>query len=104
MTPRLDPRQEENIDELIEAIVSLRDCEECRTFLRDLCTVQELISLSQRLQVAKLLLAGETYESIRRQVPVSSSTITRINTALQFGPGGYRSVLGRLGGGETEGD
>ena len=95
MTPRLDQRQTENINELMEAILSLRDMEECRAFLRDLCTVQELISLSQRLQVAKLLLAGETYESIRQKVPAGSSTITRINTALQFGSGGYSSVLGR---------
>ena len=92
---RLEKNQNESIEELLAVILSLRDMEECRAFLRDLCTVQELISLSQRLQVAKLLLAGETYESIRQQVPASSSTITRINTALQFGSGGYSSVLGR---------
>ena len=92
---RLDKNQNESIEELLAVILSLRDMEECRAFFSDLCTVQELISLSQRLQVAKLLLAGETYESIRQQVPASSSTITRINTALQFGSGGYSSVLGR---------
>ena len=104
MTPRLDQKQAENIEELLEVILSLRDKEEGRAFLRDLCTVQELISFSQRLQVAKLLLAGETYESIRQQIPVSSTTITRINTALQFGSGGYQSVLSRLskGTGEAE--
>jgi len=96
MMPRLDQKQAENINELMEVILSLRDMDECRAFLQDLCTVQELISFSQRLQVAKLLLAGETYESIRRQIPVSSTTITRINTALHFGEGGYQSVLGRL--------
>ena len=97
MPPRLDQKQTENINELMEAILSLQDVDECRAFLKDLCTMQELISFSQRLQVAKLLLAGETYESIRRQVPISSSTITRIDTALQFGSGGYQSVLRRLG-------
>jgi len=101
MTPRLDPKQSEHLDELMEAVLSLRDKEECLAFLRDLCTVQELMSLSQRLQVAKLLLAGETYDAIRRQVPVSRSTITRINTALQFGTGGYRSVLRREDGGAS---
>ena len=85
-----------HFDELIHAIAGLESEEECRAFLRDLCTVQELIGLSQRLQVAKRLLAGETYESIRQQLPVSSSTITRVNTALQFGTGGYRTVLDRL--------
>ena len=96
MRPYLDPRQTENLDILIDAIVSLQNREECQAFLRDLFTVQELISFSQRLQVARLLLAGETYEAIRQKVPVSSSTITRINTALQFGAGGYRTVTERL--------
>ena len=97
MTPRLDQRQTENINELMEAILSLRDMEECRAFFSDLCTMRELIGLSQRLQVAKHLLRGETYEEIRSQVPVSSSTITRISTELQFGSGGYRAALTRDG-------
>ncbi len=91
----LTENQNENIDQLLAVILSLRDMEECRAFFSDLCTMQELISLSQRLQVAKHLLKGETYEEIRSHVPVSSSTITRINTELQFGSGGYRSVLCR---------
>ena len=102
MPQRLDPKQAGNMDALIEAILSLQNEEECRAFLQDLCTMQELISFSQRLQVARLLLAGETYESIRRQIPVSSTTITRINTALHFGAGGYHSVLPRLSPKETD--
>lgn len=93
---RLDENQKENIRELLDVIASLQDEEECRAFFTDLCTVQELITLSQRLQIAKRLMAGETYESIRSQIPVSSTTITRINTALEFGAGGYRAVLNRL--------
>ena len=92
---RLDKNHNESIEELLTVILSLRDMEECRAFFSDLCTMQELISLSQRLQVAKHLLKGETYEEIRSQVPVSSSTITRISTELQFGAGGYRSALCR---------
>ena len=93
---RLDKNQNENIEELLAAILSLRDMEECRAFFSDLCTMQELISLSQRLQVAKHMLRGETYEEIRSQVPVSSSTITRVNTELRYGSGGYKMVLDRL--------
>lgn len=59
----------ENIEQLFQAILSLQDTEECRAFFSDLCTMQELVLLSQRLQVAKLLLAGETYEKIRSQAP-----------------------------------
>ena len=93
---RFDQNQKDGSQELLDAILSLQDMEECQAFFSDLCTMQELISFSQRLQVAKRLLAGETYEMIRSQVPVSSSTITRISTELQFGAGGYRSVLDRL--------
>jgi TrpR-related protein YerC/YecD len=92
---RLTQNQNESIDELLEVILSLRDMDECRAFFSDLCTMKELISLSQRLQVAKHLLRGETYDEIRSQVPVSSSTITRISTELQFGSGGYRAALCR---------
>ena len=93
---RLDQAQNENISELLQVILSLEDMEECRAFFSDLCTMQELMSFALRLQVAKRLLAGDTYEAIRGQVPVSSATITRVNTALQYGNGGYRAVLGRL--------
>ena len=94
--PRSEPINQEYMDELVQAMASLEGEEECRAFLRDLCTMQELIQLSQRLQVAKRLLAGETYDAIRAQLPVSSTTITRINTALHYGAGGYASVLRRL--------
>lgn len=81
------------LDELVQTVFSLKNEEECRDFLRDLCTTQELIQLSQRLQVAKLLAAGETYDAISARLPVSSATITRVNTALSYGSGGYRTAL-----------
>ncbi len=93
---RLDLNRNESIDELLEAILSIKDMEQCRAFFSDLCTMQELKVFSQRLQVAKRLLDGQTYEMIRSEVPVSSSTITRISTELQFGAGGYRSVIGGM--------
>ena len=92
---RFDQNQKDGIQELLDAILSLQDMEECQAFFSDLCTMQELISFSQRLQVAKRLLNDETYETIRSHIPVSSTTITRINTALQYGAGGYQKVLCR---------
>ena len=86
----------ESIDELFQVILSLKDMDECRAFFSDLCTMQELVLMAQRVQVARLLMNGETYEKIRSQTSVSSSTITRISTELQYGSGGYRTVLGRL--------
>ena len=90
---RLDLNRNESIDELLAAILSIKDMEQCRAFFSDLCTVQELKVFSQRLQVAKRLLDGQTYETIRSEVGASSATITRISTELQFGAGGYRSVI-----------
>ncbi len=94
--PRLDPGRDAALDELFEAILCLENIEECRAFFGDLCTMQELLSFTSRLQIAKLLYQGETYQSVRSRVPVSSSTITRISTEMQYGSGGYETVLRRL--------
>lgn len=87
---------EETLAELYRAILAIGNLDDCRAFFSDLFTKQELINFSQRLQVAKLLLQGETYNQIRGQIAVSSSTITRINTELRFGSGGYQRILERM--------
>lgn len=92
----LRSNQTEAIDRLFHGILSLENLDECYTFFSDLLTVQELTAFAQRFQIAGLLLDGNTYEMVRKQVPVSSSTITRINTELRYGSGGYRMVLDRL--------
>ena len=92
----LQRNQSEPIDQLFQGILSLKSVEECYAFFSDLFTVQELTAFAQRFQVAGLLLDGNTYEIVRNQVPVSSSTITRINTELRYGSGGYQLVLNRL--------
>ena len=92
----LQRNQTEPIDQLFQGILSLKSVEECYTFFSDLFTVQELTAFAQRFQVAGLLLDGNTYEMVRNQVPVSSSTITRINTELRYGSGGSQLVLNRL--------
>lgn len=84
------------IDELFRGVLTLENVDECYTFFSDLLTVQELATFAQRLQVAGLLSQGNTYEAIEKQVSVSSSTITRINTELHYGAGGYQMVLERL--------
>lgn len=86
---------------LLRALLALQTEGETRAFLEDLCTVQELRSMARRLQVASLLYQGQTYDQIRQALPVSSATITRISTELQFGQGGYQTVLERLEGEKT---
>ena len=65
-------------------------------FFGDLLTIQELSAFAQRLQVARMLSEGKTYETIRAEIATSSSTITRVNTELRYGSGGYKLVLDRL--------
>ena len=81
---------------LFEAIVSLRDAEECRAFFQDLCTVAELKAMAQRLEVAQLLDQGLIYNDILQRTGASSATISRVNRALQYGADGYKTVLPRL--------
>ena len=81
---------------LFEAILSLRDMEECDMFFQDLCTMKELADMAQRLEAAKMLLEGKTYEQIVRQVEISTATISRINRCIQYGNGGYERIIQRL--------
>lgn len=86
---------------LLRALLTLQTEQEICAFFEALCTVQELRSMARRLQVASLLHQGQTYDQIRQALPVSSATITRISTELQFGQGGYQTVLERLEGEKT---
>ena len=94
--PRIRNDRNDSIDQLFRAILSLQDLEECYRFFGDLLTVQELSAFAQRLQVAQMLSQGKTYETIRAEIATSSSTITRVNTELRYGSGGYKMVLERL--------
>ena len=81
---------------LFEAILALKDQEECRAFFQDLCTVSELKAMAQRLEVAQLLDQGLIYNDILQRTGASSATISRVNRALQYGADGYKTVLPRL--------
>ena len=82
---------------LFEAILALKDQDECRAFFQDLCTVAELRAMAQRLEVAQLLDEGLIYNDILKRTGASSATISRVNRALQYGADGYKTVLPRLG-------
>ncbi len=92
----VDNNRSQAIDQLFRGILTLRDIDECYRFFGDLFTVQELSAFAQRFQVAELLARGSTYDGVREKVPTSYSTITRINTELRYGSGGYQMVLDRL--------
>lgn len=85
-----------DIDELFEAILTLRDQEDCYRFFEDICTINEIHAIAQRLQVAKLLSEKRTYAEIEALTKASTATISRINKCLVYGADGYRRVLERL--------
>ena len=87
----------EHSELLFEAILTLKNPEECRAFFQDLCTVAELKAMAQRLEVAQLLDQGLIYNDILQRTGASSATISRVNRALQYGADGYKTVLPRLG-------
>lgn len=83
--------------ELVKAILSLENEEECLAFFEDICTIKEIQDLSQRLLVAKMLSKGEKYQRIEELTGASTATISRVNKCLSYGSGGYVTVLKRLG-------
>ena len=89
-------RRNETTDALFDAILSLESREECYAFFEDLCTVKEISDMAQRLQAAKLLLDGATYEQIVKAVEISTATISRVNRSLQYGCNGYDEIFKRM--------
>ena len=86
----------ETTDRLFDAILLLKDREECYAFFEDLCTITELQAMSQRFHVARLLQQGLVYNEVGRQSGASSATISRVNRCLQHGAGGYPMILERF--------
>lgn len=86
----------EAVDKLFEAILCLRSKDECYTFFEDLCTVNELLSLSQRFEVAAMLDDHKTYLEIAEKTGASTATISRVNRSLNYGNDGYDMVFKRM--------
>lgn len=84
------------VDHLFEAVLQLRDKEECYRFFEDVCTVNEILSLSQRFEVAKMLTENKTYLEIAEQTGASTATISRVNRSLNYGNDGYQMVFNRM--------
>ena len=88
--------QNEATDGLFHAILSLQNMEECYTFFEDVCTINELLSLSQRFEVAHMLKEKKTYLEIAEHTGASTATISRVNRSLNYGNDGYDMVFARI--------
>lgn len=84
------------VDQLFDAVLCLETKEECYSFFEDLCTINELLSLSQRYEVASMLKAKKTYLEIAEKTGASTATISRVNRSLNYGNDGYELVFNRL--------
>ncbi|MBP1560807.1 MAG: TrpR-like protein, YerC/YecD [Oscillospiraceae bacterium] len=93
--------KDENMDELFKAILTLETVDECYAFFEDLCTIKELKAISQRMQVAKMLVQKKVYSSIVEETGASTATISRVNRTLSYGSDGYALVFDRMNNGEN---
>ena len=88
--------ENKNVDFLFKAILALQTREECYDFFEDLCTVQELKTLSQRIAVAYMLSEKCVYTDIVSETGASTATISRVNRSLQYGCDGYDKIFERI--------
>lgn len=91
-----DKLHTEAVSHLFQAILTLENEGECFEFFEDLCTINELLSLSQRYEVAKMLRQKKTYLEIADKTGASTATISRVNRSLNYGNDGYDMVFARL--------
>jgi TrpR-related protein YerC/YecD len=84
-----------NVKELFQAVLKIRNLEECERFFADLCTPTELLAMADRWRAARLLAEGLPYRSIYERTGVSTATVTRVARALTYGEGGYKTILER---------
>lgn len=90
--------KDKNTGLFFDAILHLKSVDECYDFFEDLCTVNELKSISQRIVVAKMLREKKVYSDIVDETGASTATVSRVNRSLQYGCGGYDLVFDRMNG------
>ncbi|MDD6146872.1 MAG: YerC/YecD family TrpR-related protein [Oscillospiraceae bacterium] len=88
--------ENEAIDNLFKAILSLENIDECYRFFEDACTIQELESISQRFEVARQLSDGKSYAQVNKATGASTATICRVGKCVNYGSGGYKMAIDRL--------
>ena len=88
--------EKRQLEQLYKAVLSLDSMEQCAAFFDDICTIQELDAISQRLEVANLLHQGKNYVDINKLTGASTATICRVSKCLSYGEGGYRTVIEKM--------
>lgn len=96
--------KDELTDQLCQAVLMLKSSEECYQFFEDICTISEIKALAQRLEVARMLKGGHTYDDIVERTGASTATISRVKRCLNYGADGYKVILERLEEAEKKGE
>ncbi len=91
-----------DFNDFYKAVIALKTEKECQNFFDDICTIQELEALAQRFEVAHLLFEGKSYIDINKQTGASTATICRVSKCLNYGDGGYKTVIDRLKGDKND--
>ncbi len=89
-------KEKANLQQFYKAVLALETEEECRKFFDDVATIKEVLDLSARLEVARMLDDGSVFSLISKETGASSATISRVNKCLTYGEGGYKTVLDRI--------
>ena len=89
-------KEKKNMRQFYKAVLALEDEDECRRFFDDVATIKEVIDLSARLEVARMLTEGAVFSEISKETGASSATISRVNKCITYGEGGYETVLSRI--------
>jgi len=89
----MDKIRTPDVENLLLVLSNVKDKDECYKLLMDVCTIKEIKDMAQRLETARLLSGGKSYNEIVEQVGASSATISRVNRCLQYGEGGYKKAL-----------
>ena len=79
--------------ELFDEILKLESEEECEKFFADLCTINELDAMLQRIKAAKMLLEDKTFQEVIKETQISSATLARVSKCIKYGDGGYKEIL-----------
>ncbi len=91
----MDKLHNPSTDMLFKAILGLETSEDCYNFFEDICTIKEIMDMSQRLMVARMLSQGKNYQEISKETGASTTTISRVSKCLNYGSGGYRKALAK---------
>lgn len=85
--------QKRDYKELFEEILKLETIEECDKFFDDLCTINELEAMLQRIKAAKMLLEDKTFQEVVKETGISSATLARVSKCIKYGDGGYKAII-----------